>query len=111
MWGGIFGDDGRYDAFATLMEILRVRREHPNAQPSEYAKVDTHWAKFAACQLDDEPPTQEGVQLCSYGYDESLQKVAPTKLCSLRGWGKYGIPGGAVCEGVKNLAECPRPWS
>ena len=24
MWGGIFGEDGRYDAFATMMEILRV---------------------------------------------------------------------------------------
>lgn len=25
LWGGIFGEDGRYDAFATVMEILRVR--------------------------------------------------------------------------------------
>ncbi|KAG1666621.1 hypothetical protein FOA52_005830, partial [Chlamydomonas sp. UWO 241] len=109
MWGGIFGDDGRYDAFATVMEILRVRLEHPNAQPSEYAKVDERWAKFATCQLEDKPPRD--VQLCSYGYDESLQQVAPTKLCGLRGWGKYGIPGGAICEGMENLAKCPRPWS
>lgn len=25
-------------------------------------------------------------------------------------YGKYGIPGGAVCEGAANIAQCPRPW-
>ncbi len=58
---------------------------------------------------DDEPPS--GIRLCTYGHDEALQAIAPTKLCGLRRYGKYGIPGGAVCEGFEGLAACPRPWS
>ncbi len=33
MWGAIWGEDGRYDAFATLMEVLGARLRHPDAKP------------------------------------------------------------------------------
>eukprot|EP00195_Chlamydomonas_chlamydogama_P007154 CAMPEP_0202896838 /NCGR_PEP_ID=MMETSP1392-20130828/5751_1 /ASSEMBLY_ACC=CAM_ASM_000868 /TAXON_ID=225041 /ORGANISM="Chlamydomonas chlamydogama, Strain SAG 11-48b" /LENGTH=484 /DNA_ID=CAMNT_0049582321 /DNA_START=368 /DNA_END=1822 /DNA_ORIENTATION=+ len=108
MWGGIFGEDARYDAFATVMEILRVRVEHPTAQPHQYAKVDERWRKFAECKLDDEPP--QDVQLCSYGFDDALRKYSVAGLCDLRRYGKYGIPGGAICQGAPTIAQCPRPW-
>lgn len=32
LWGGIFGEDGRYDAFATVMEILRVGGDNMGGQ-------------------------------------------------------------------------------
>ena len=117
-WGGIFGEDGRYDAFATMMEILRVRIEHPDAKPDEYAKVDERWRKFAACDLKDEDETGkvgeghgEG-ELCTFGSerDRSQEDIAPTAFCNSRAYGKYGIPGGAICQGAKSLAECSRPW-
>ncbi|KAG2488240.1 hypothetical protein HYH03_013231 [Edaphochlamys debaryana] len=108
LWGGIFGDDGRYDAFATLMEILRVRLRHPGAPPEKYRQLDERFRKFADCELDDEPP--RNVTLCSYGYDRGLESYAPTPYCQWNRYGKYGIPGGAICEGAKNIAECPRPW-
>ncbi|PNW83252.1 hypothetical protein CHLRE_05g233450v5 [Chlamydomonas reinhardtii] len=108
MWGGLFGDDGRYDAFATLMEILRVRAAHPGTPPERYRLVDERFRRFADCELDDEPPA--GVRLCTYGYDRDLVRLAPTPYCGWREYGKWGIPGGAICEGADNIAQCPRPW-
>ncbi len=51
-------------------------------------------------------------KLCTYGNDNDKEQVmlAPTSICSVRDYGKYGVPGGAVCEGAKDLAQCPRPW-
>ena len=65
---------------------------------------------------DDDPPIDPGgpdqPQLCTYGSAKENQvlNLAPTKLCSLSQYGKYGIPGGAVCEGAESVARCPRPW-
>ncbi|KXZ46236.1 hypothetical protein GPECTOR_45g106 [Gonium pectorale] len=108
MWGGIFGDDGRYDAFATLMEILRVKSLHPDAPPEKYRQLDERFRRFTDCELDE--PAQANVTLCSYGYDRGLEHVAPTPYCKWQQYGKYGIPGGAICEGALNVAQCPRPW-
>jgi hypothetical protein len=115
-WGGIFGEDGRYDAFATVMEILRVRIEHPGTKPEEYSKVDERWRRFAACELEEgDGEDKEGVEgeLCTFGaeWDQSQEEIAPTALCRSRAYGKYGIPGGAICQGAKSLADCPRPGS
>ena len=52
-------------------------------------------------------------ELCTYGndFDKSQVALAPTPLCSSpQQYGKYGIPGGAVCQGAEDLAQCPRPW-
>lgn len=48
--------------------------------------------------------------LCSYGYDLELRRFAATPFCETRKLGKYGSPGGVVCEGAGSIAECPRPW-
>lgn len=48
--------------------------------------------------------------LCYYGYDPKLLHLVPTGFCHLHGWRKYGYPGGVVCEGAQNVAQCPRPW-
>ncbi|PNH10148.1 putative glucuronosyltransferase, partial [Tetrabaena socialis] len=108
LWGGLFGEDGRYDAFATLMEVLRVRALHPEARPEQYRAVDERFRRFADCELDDEPPTK--AHLCTYGYDIGLEQHAPTPYCKWQKYGKYGIPGGAICEGAPNIAQCARPW-
>jgi hypothetical protein len=48
--------------------------------------------------------------LCYYGYEPELHHLAPTGMCDVRRYRKWGIPGGAVCSGAPNLAACPRPW-
>ena len=74
------------------------------------------WTKpyhsFIALPDDDPPIDPGGPELCTYGSAKESQALdlAPTKLCGLSQYGKYGIPGGAVCEGAENLARCPRPW-
>ncbi|GFH12053.1 uncharacterized protein HaLaN_07679 [Haematococcus lacustris] len=127
MWGGIFGEDGRYDAFATLMELLAARRRHPGAEPQDLMALDPEWAKFARCELGDDtelaaaalalgqqgneaPVTSGAGGLCTYGFDDNLRKFAPTPFCDASKSGQYGIPGGAVCDGAPNIAQCPRPW-
>eukprot|EP00798_Chlamydomonas_sp_ICE-L_P001579 gene1579-32966_t len=108
MWGGIFGEDGRYDAFATTLEILRVRTEHPGTPPDQYSLVDERWKAFATCSLPGEE--SDSSKLCSYSGDKDLEHVAPTGFCQVTSvYGKYGIPGGAICQGYPDLANCPRP--
>lgn len=36
--------------------------------------------------------------------------LTPTGMCHMRKWRTYGHPGGAVCQGYDNIAQCPRPW-
>jgi hypothetical protein len=36
MEGGTVGEDGRYDVWATLVEILRVKASRPELAPEEY---------------------------------------------------------------------------
>ncbi|PNH04401.1 putative glucuronosyltransferase, partial [Tetrabaena socialis] len=50
-FGEVTGDDGRYDAFETLMEVLRMRRDHPGLAPERYAREDARFADFANCRL------------------------------------------------------------
>ncbi|KXZ55491.1 hypothetical protein GPECTOR_2g1040 [Gonium pectorale] len=57
LYGGVFGEDGRYDAFETLAQILRMRAAYPNLAPEEYAYVDPAFAAFINCQ--EPPPPQE----------------------------------------------------
>ncbi len=38
--GGSAGEDGRFDAFATLMQILRVKAQQPELKPEEYYEKD-----------------------------------------------------------------------
>jgi len=63
-------------------------------------------AAAAATASSTSPPTA----LCSYGYDLNMRQYAATEFCVTRQYGKYGSPGGVVCEGAPSIAECPRPW-
>lgn len=65
---------------------------------------------LSAICTDDEPPAGS-IELCTYSNDEGMGALAPTRLCEAKGYGKYGIPGGAICQGADNVAQCPRPWS
>jgi hypothetical protein len=40
VFGGTVGEDGRFDAFATLMQILRVKAQRPELRPEEYYEKD-----------------------------------------------------------------------
>ena len=48
--GGIMGEDGRYDAFETTLEVLRVKGLYPDAEPSQYQQLDSDFRDFMACQ-------------------------------------------------------------
>ncbi|KAG2452459.1 hypothetical protein HYH02_002701 [Chlamydomonas schloesseri] len=50
LFGSVFGEDGRYDAFETLMQVLRMRATYPSLGPEEYAYVDASFAAFMKCE-------------------------------------------------------------
>jgi len=54
--GGFMQEDGRYDAFETLMWILRMRLKYPEAPPEQYRQLDREFAHFLECRLS---PAQE----------------------------------------------------
>ncbi|KAG2488688.1 hypothetical protein HYH03_012689 [Edaphochlamys debaryana] len=108
--GAVFGEDGRYDAFETLMEILRVRQEHPGVSPERYREVDERFRAFADCRLGEPRP---GV-LCTQG-GERLRPDTPTcrechKLSEQHRTGSsfLNAPGGAICCAEPNAAKCAR---
>ncbi|KAG2483243.1 hypothetical protein HYH03_017900 [Edaphochlamys debaryana] len=51
--GGLFGEDGRFDAFETTLEVLRVMRQHPDAPPESYRAIDKDFDAFMDCR---DPP-------------------------------------------------------
>uniref|UniRef100_A0A7S3QYI9 Exostosin GT47 domain-containing protein n=1 Tax=Dunaliella tertiolecta TaxID=3047 RepID=A0A7S3QYI9_DUNTE len=111
MVGGMMQESGRYDAFETTLEVLRVRVDHPGVAPQEYAQVDSDFKKFMACGAEEfgelPPPEPNSVALCSISAIDTKNKCSPC----LRLYGNtMGPPGGAVCCGHLNLATCPRNW-
>jgi hypothetical protein len=103
-YGGSYGEDGRYDAFYTTMEILRVRLVHPLVHPSKYASLDERFGKFMHCELGETPRSKTSLCTRASNVDQS---VFPTLPCPSRR-GPFGIAGGAICHGKPSLAVCPR---
>jgi len=103
-YGGSYGEDGRYDAFYTTMEIMRVRLVHPYAHPAKYASLDERFRKFMRCELGEAPRASS--PLCTHATN-SNRSLYPTPPCPPRR-GPFGIPGGAICQGKPSLAACPR---
>ncbi|GIL72456.1 hypothetical protein Vretimale_4167 [Volvox reticuliferus] len=108
--GAILGEDGRYDAFETLMEILRVRKAHPDVPPEKYQKVDERFRKFVKCELDD----SEEVPLCTQGTELQVEGRKSCKDCRH----KYGVgasffstAGGMLCCESDDMTMCPRAWA
>jgi hypothetical protein len=50
IYGSVLGDDGRFDAFETTLEILRMKLEYPGLPPQEYADKDAAFHAFMDCQ-------------------------------------------------------------
>lgn len=43
---------GKYDAFETTLEVLRVQQAHPDADPKDYIKLDEDFKRFMYCGYD-----------------------------------------------------------
>ncbi|EFJ49509.1 acetylglucosaminyltransferase [Volvox carteri f. nagariensis] len=100
--GAVLGEDGRYDAFETTLEVLRVRAAHPDAPQQDFRRLDPDFAAFMDCR----PPP---------GFNHAARDLRfRERSCYqvLRGGGYMGVPGGAMCaKGFKTrLAACPRLW-
>ena len=52
-FGSLFGEDGRYDAVETLLQILRVRAAHPDLPPERYMEADDQFRRFINCELGE----------------------------------------------------------
>uniref|UniRef100_A0A6U2FL05 Exostosin GT47 domain-containing protein n=1 Tax=Chlamydomonas euryale TaxID=1486919 RepID=A0A6U2FL05_9CHLO len=48
--GGFMRESGRYDAFETLLEVLRARIDHPGIPPHRLADEDPQLAAFMECR-------------------------------------------------------------
>ncbi|GFR40126.1 hypothetical protein Agub_g681, partial [Astrephomene gubernaculifera] len=44
--GGLLGEDGRYDAFESALEVLRVRGRHPGEPQARFGQLDADFAEF-----------------------------------------------------------------
>ncbi|GIL72460.1 hypothetical protein Vretifemale_2822 [Volvox reticuliferus] len=114
-YGEVMGEDGRFDAFEMLMEILRMRRDHPDLDPREYTQMDTSFADFIDCKL---APTGGRVALCSQNRLVKASGEPRLRPCRNEHPGLqmrsihmfYSWPGGAVCGQNWTIAACPRSW-
>ena len=55
IYGSILGDEGRYDAFETVMEILRMKLQYPDLDPAKYAAKDEAFRRFMHCEEGEWP--------------------------------------------------------
>ncbi|KAL6761691.1 acetylglucosaminyltransferase [Haematococcus lacustris] len=109
--GGIMKETGEFDAFATIMAILRMRTRHPGVDPSTYYQVDPEFRDFVDCKPGPTSGPPPG-PLCTmfigtgqaeqYGWDDVCPDATYFMRC------KIGPPGGAVCAHAKNMASCTR---
>ncbi|KAL4427669.1 hypothetical protein ABPG75_001758 [Micractinium tetrahymenae] len=116
-YGRIFGDDsGEYDAFNTLMAILRAKRRHPGVPADQLRETDSQLKQFMECRLP-KVAGSGGEPLCLYsakpstaaqgGEEPCIPASAP--LVQVAGFKIRRMqPGGAVCHGAPNIAQCHR---
>ncbi|KAF5828139.1 exostosin-like glycosyltransferase [Dunaliella salina] len=110
--GGILDESGRYDAFETTSEILRMRADYPGTPPEEYVKVDQFYKRFMACGADeigqDPPPDPKPDFLCHHNRADHIK--CNGNACFKWTSPVLGPPGGAICCGHQDLSTCPRLW-
>lgn len=67
-WARALSHAGKYDAFETILEILRVQQAHPGAKPEDYTRLDADFRRFVNCGADGDLGGEEGAPgevLCS----------------------------------------------
>ena len=111
-YGRLFGnDDGAFDAFHTLLAVLRAKRDHPGVPAAQLRNHDRSLSRFMSCQLDISVTgaSSRPSPLCLYAQSPASRDSVPP-FCSTSGLqqGRHALPGGAVCSGAPNLASCAR---
>jgi hypothetical protein len=100
-WGSIFaGDSGEFDAFNTLMAILRAKLLHPGVPAAQLRSRDGELARFMACQSPVHSSHSAPLCLKPHCGFEAAKQPWP--------YGRQVPPGGALCQGAPNLAACCR---
>jgi len=105
--GGIMQETGEFDAFNTIMAILRMRKKYPKLRPQDYYITDAEFRDYVDCK-PSKPPVAHP-PLCSMYIGPLMIRFNDTcpqaKYYFRR---KMGPPGGALCVGAKDLASCTR---
>eukprot|EP00798_Chlamydomonas_sp_ICE-L_P028891 gene28891-32083_t len=109
--GSFMGESGKFDAFETIMEILRMKSKFPKAMPFEYYDLDPEYVKFMDCQ---EPSKRSGMNLAMVGRGVDAQAgqrqrvragagvgATSAKLCSHSSY--------AAVAGEPYCSQCPAP--
>ncbi|GFR41319.1 hypothetical protein Agub_g2003 [Astrephomene gubernaculifera] len=110
--GAIIGEDGRYDAFETIIEILRMRKQYPDLPPEQYMDVDERFRKFTNCELGGPEPDV----LCAQGTERQHPDMPTCTEChrhvsqSRTGSSFFSWAGGMVCCSELEMARCSRVW-
>ncbi|KAG2422747.1 hypothetical protein HXX76_015833 [Chlamydomonas incerta] len=47
--GAVAGESGRWDAFETILEVLRMQQTYPGLEPAQYAEADPRFRTFINC--------------------------------------------------------------
>jgi hypothetical protein len=109
--GSFKWDIGKYDAFETMLEILRARLKHPGLEPHLLAEKDEEFRAFMECREvgkeDPEEPQKLPQVLCSFSTLDSDPPGCEECLKVHHGI----IPGGAsCCDSPKKISKCHRAW-
>ena len=118
-WAGTYGrkyggDSGENDAFNTLMAILRAKHRHPGVPADRLREADSQLKLFMECRLPKERGSS-GEPLCLHTTDPA--RAAHEEPCIPAGAPQLQVagfkirrmpPGGAVCHGAPNIAQCRR---
>ncbi|KAG1671535.1 hypothetical protein FOA52_011255 [Chlamydomonas sp. UWO 241] len=104
--GGFMGESGKYDAFETILQILRVKKQYPHAAPFEYTELDADFGRFVRCGAKEEPwadavagPVLSAAGGASLGGKSDGGGGGVFSLFSGRG-GKEGVPGARGSAGA-----------
>jgi len=107
--GGIMKETGEFDAFATIMAILRMRTKYPKEKPEKFYELDQEFRDFIDCKRSEPEPGEQPPQpLCSMFVGPRMIRfndTCPNAKYFFRR--RMGPPGGAVCVGAPDLAHCP----
>ncbi|KAG2495587.1 hypothetical protein HYH03_006187 [Edaphochlamys debaryana] len=132
--GSTMGESGRFDAFETLLEVLRAKAEHPGVAPEGLRRADARLDAFMECRGEEEGEgdgsglrvveRKDGASSAAgarAGQPQLLCSVSPfdagdpdVRMCSKvfdLSFRPYGPSAGLMCEASTDLVACPRPWS